>query len=336
MSKLTPDLAEKVLQADERNIVKKAGDGGVLSPTERELVTKATFGAATADDIHRARDANLLIRFSRGLAMAPDQRARVAELLKPSPRLLQHVTRASYQHDLAHYAAQLGYGTRALERWIEAGRSCDPPDPPPFDDGAQSLVNWWGRMKDMGRLKQKVPERLARLAASAAKVPPQGGEGSPPPATNGDSVPSQTLQLPQGSGFSAALDRCRENERVASARLQNAIHSGDAGRISVAQSAWDKAFDSLRKAEKDAEGVLIATGELVRWSEVENDLAEMLQSLHQSVRSIFVRVATKVPVPAELYHLLDRAMQDELDRLFEQSAAHGYRPQSAPTFELAA
>lgn len=339
MSNLTPEIADKVLAADERNIVKKVGGEGVMSSTERERIERAAFTNITPEKLFEQRRVSLLIKLARGASLSADQRKEINELLPPSPHLLKHVTRASLKKTLADYAKELGYGERALERWIEAGRSCDPPDLPPFDQGAPGLVEWWKRMKVFGRLKQKVPERLAKLALTAA--PAQAAGPSAPsqpgaPTSTDEKPPSKPLQLPEGSGFAAALDRCRDNERIASARLRDAIESQDIGRIEAAQTAWSKAFESLRKAEKDAEQVLLATGELVRWSEVEKEQAEILQSLNQSLRSIFVRVATKVPVPADLYQMLERATQDELDRIFTHLAENDYDARKSQPFQLAA
>lgn len=109
------------------------------------------------------------------------------------------------------------------------------------------------------------------------------------------------------------------------------------GSLELAQRAWDKAFEALRKAEKDAGDVLLALGEMVRWSEVEQGNAACLQALNQSLRSIFVRVATKVPVPPDLFILLDRATQEELDRIFVDLDKRDYHPPSpGGDFQLAA
>jgi hypothetical protein len=336
MSNLTPDIAGKVLAADERNIVKKVGNEGPLSSVERQIMERKIVSAATADEIFEQRRVSLLMKLARGSSLSSDQKQELGELLPPSPHLLKHVTRASLKKTLADYAKELGYGERALERWLESGRSCDPPDLPPFEQGPAAIVEWWKRMKALGRLKQKVSDRLTKLAQTTPAAPvSEASRSGAPPQTASPPI-SKPLQLPEGSGFAAALGRCRENEQIASARLREAIESQDIGRIEAAQTGWSKAFESLRKAEKDAEQVLLATGELVRWSEVEKEQAEVLQSLNQSLRSIFVRVATKVPVPADLYQLLERATQDELDRIFTHLAENEYDARRSQPFQLAA
>lgn len=271
----------------------------------------------------------LLRSFALGQPLQAGEVAEIERLLPPpAPRLVGGVTRQTYRHALIHYARQLGWKSdRTLKRWVEKGREASPPDLPPFDE-PECLAHWWARV-----MKHRVPPRLLQLAGGASGQPASKSKG--PSAAAGVEPPPQELpprELPSGSGFEASLNRARDNEREAAADLAQARRGKDQGRVEMCQRAWERAFDSLRKAEKDAESVMLSSGELVKWSDVEREQAECLLVLNQSLRSMMTRLATRVPMPPDLFHKLGRAYQDELDRAFGQLSDSGYAPQ----FSLAA
>lgn len=324
MNEVGADLAAKVLAANTRNVVKKVGEGGTLTAGQAAQLQLETLPSTSAAELRSARTAALLLRWASAGRLTDEEKEEIDHLLPPAPHLVGHLTRASYKHSIEKYAADLGWkSAKTLKRWIEKGRACDPPDLPPFDEPEQ-LAAWWARV-----MENKVPDRLLQLASgqassqSAPLLSPPPTDSAPPPSSSNRGP----VTLPSGSGFGAAFERAQENERYASWELAEARKNpNDAGRIKMAQQAWEKAFDALRKSSKDAEQVMLSSGDMVLWSEVEKEQAECLQVLNQSLRSLLTRVATKVPLPGDLFHRFSRAYQDELDKLFNKLADEDYAP----------
>lgn len=279
---------------------------------EEEPQNKPREIAEPSPDKDRA--AWLLRRWAHRVAADADVRALHA-LFPPSPQLVGHLTRATYQRPLIDYARDLGYRADAtLKRWLDDGRAADPPDLPPFDQPEQ-LAAWWARVK-----RRKVPPELLTLAANQPSA-----ESSQPPvesAPKHDAAPP----LPQGTGFSASLERAEQNERQAAHALDLARKSGEPGAIRMAQESWTRAFKELRQASKDAAEILLANGEMVRWPEVEADMAAKLQVINQALRSLMTRIATKVTIPPDLLPRISKAFQEELDRVFEDLDKSDFQP----------
>jgi hypothetical protein len=66
MPEVSPEMAEKVLSADLRNVIKKVGDGVPLSPGEREMMERYLAASAEMEDLAKARSAALLRRWATG------------------------------------------------------------------------------------------------------------------------------------------------------------------------------------------------------------------------------------------------------------------------------
>jgi len=258
--------------------------------------------------VHASRLASLLFRFTHQKGTGSEE-AEIRALLPPLPNLLGHLTRASYQKPLAEYARALGYKSdQTLRRWIDDGRACDPPDLPPFDDPSQ-LAAWWGRTKKTptGGVR-KIPDELLALSAPAPVAEAAPVISSAPVVRSADFI--------SGEGFEVALQRARQNERIAAETLEAARRAGDLVRMRAASDAWTKAFQDLTRAEMNANEILSTTGRLVSWESVEADIRVRLETMNQSLRALMVRVFTKVPVSEDLAARLDDAYQAELDRVF--------------------
>lgn len=308
-------------------------EGAQISPTAPAPETPPSVVASAPiaePDPQKERAAWLLRRWLQRTADAGETRE-LQQLFPHAPNLVGHLTRATYKKPLIEYARALGYKADAtLKRWLDDGRAMDPPDLPPFDQPGQLAV-WWSRVK-----KRKVPDELLAVAdpnagvasplSSGATAAPASSTPPPAAANSGDRDDSQRSPAPmhEGSGFSASLERARENERHAARSLFDARQKKELGAIRMAQDTWNKAFQELRRAEMDASAILIANGEMVRWPEVEADMFEKLQVVNQSIRSLMIRVATKVTVPPELLRALTRVFNEELDRVFEDLDKSGY------------
>lgn len=295
----------------------------------------AVASQASEPDQQLDRSAWLLRRWLHRAADASELQE-LRALFPHAPNLVGYLTRNSYKKPLIEYARALGYKADAtLKRWIDDGRACDPPDLPPFDQPDQLSV-WWSRVK-----KRKVPSELLVIAPAAAG---QAAAASPAAASGQAVAAGESRPLPGGTGFGATLERARENERQAAEALVDARKKGEPGAIRLCEDAYHKASQHLLRIESGAADILTAQQEMVRWPEVEADMIEKLNVINQAVRSIFTRIATKVTVPPDLFRALQRAYQEELDRVFEELDASDYRravpsPPAAPAgepFSLAA
>lgn len=239
------------------------------------------------------------------------------------------VTRSSYLEKLSVYAERYATDERQIKRWIARGRGRAPQDLPPLDS-PREMLTWWSR-----NMKWKIPERLLQAAV---------GNDSPPaavleveakaPMQSGLGQHVGTRALPEGSGFVAALDRAREAERVAFGAWQHELQRDppDSGAEEMRHRAWQRAVETVRKMEISSEDVLAASGQFVRVKDYETSDDEVKAVLHQSLRSLIVRVATKVGLPPEWFQRVNHAYQAELDHTFEKLAASDY----AEPFELRA
>lgn len=313
--------------------------GVVAVPVAVTEVPSAAVALPRAPVVHSSRLASLLFRFAHQKGTGSEE-AEIRALLPPLPNLLGHLTRASYKKPLAEYARALGYKSdQTLRRWIDDGRACDPPDLPPFDDPSQ-LAAWWGRTKKTptGGVR-KIPDELLALAAPAPVV-----SGAAPAASvavsSAAGVPVvRSADFISGEGFEIALQRARQNERIAAETLEAARRAEDLVKIRASSDAWTKAFQDLTRAEMNANEILSTTGKLVSWESVEAEIRPRLEAMNQSLRAILVRVFTKVPVSEELASRLDDAYQGELDRVFVGSRAEtpptpAPLPPSSPPFAL--
>ena len=279
-----------------------------VAPAVAAEVPAVAVAVPAVPVVHTSRLGAVLIRFAHRKSEGSEE-AEIRALLPPLPNLLGHLTRASYQKPLAEYARALGYKSdQTLRRWIDDGRACDPPDLPPFDHPSQ-LADWWGRTKKTptGGVR-KIPDELLALSAPAPVAEAAPVPSSAPVVRSADFI--------SGEGFEVALQRARQNERIAAETLESARRAGDLVRMRAASDAWTKAFGDLTRAEMNANEILSTTGRLVSWESVEADIRVRLEAMNQSLRALMVRVFTKVPVSEDLAARLDDAYQGELDRVF--------------------
>jgi hypothetical protein len=275
--------------------------------------------------------------------------------------------RVRYLRAQEEYARDAGYGVRNVKKWIEIGKG-EPPeawDPPPLDEPAE-MPAWWERMRSAGRLSQRCPDRILQWAAKGH--PPASGDGeSAMPVTESRSkdeqpaatAPAEKLAAPgqnnstppdaqkgtQGArgdeeheGFAAVLRRAYSAEKRAhqayEAELVKEGDKYDAAAAERRRREWTEAAEAVRKLEKDKEGILATSADFGRWSDFEQVAGEKLQVLNQSLRSIPVRLATKLAMTSEMLARLTELYHGELDRLFKTLAADGFKKPTAPGEEL--
>ncbi|MFK5920928.1 MAG: hypothetical protein QM496_02010 [Verrucomicrobiota bacterium] len=315
MSDVTPDLAEKVLTADLRNVITKVGKGATLSGNEREMMAQLVAGDTDTDELLKTRVASLLRKWAKGGRLTDAEFAELGAWVPDRKQAAKKSTATTYPHKLSHYAELLGYKSdRTIKRMIKRGREKNPPDPPPLDNPGE-VAGWWRRV-----MTQKVPESLLKLE-SGDKAEGQGDVSS--------GISFDSRNLPKGLGFEAALGRARQAEQLAAGMVQHAIKNEPAS-VEMRQRAWERAFEALRKAEKDAESVLLTAGRLVNRDELEAEFIERLNTVHQGLRSLPVRVATKLSISGDLFQQMTETWNEALDKCFESMGAADF----GPAFEL--
>lgn len=282
------------------------------------------------------------------------------------PVVEDRTPRFRYLRTQEEYARDAGYGVRNVKKWIELGKG-EPPevfDPPPLDNPAE-MPAWWERMRSAGRLHQKCPERILQWALKVAPAPSRE-EGSADAVTASRSDEQQTsagapLQLAapgqnnppapsaqkgteragddvEPQGFAGVLRRAYSAETRAhkayEAELEKADDKYDAAAAERRRREWGEAAETVRKLEKDKEGILATSADFGRWSDFEQVAGEKLQVLNQSLRSIPVRLATKLAMSTEQLGKLTELFHGELDRLFKTLAADGFKKPVAQGEEL--
>jgi hypothetical protein len=279
---LPPDLARKVLGADLRNIVKKAGDGGTLTDQERKLVRKFLDEKIDPEELLESRRNALLQMWATGRKLSPDEFAEIADHLPagavvriPTEEALAAPSKPTgqYPHKLAHYAPIYEQVERTIKRWIGKGRKAG--DCPPLDSPVD-MPAWFARHH-----KHRVPQVLLDLAAksrdaSAPALPPPA-EAAPPPSYRPPSV------LPVGSGFEAELQRVRDEARKAAGILADAEEGKVPSEIDSARRKYESALKLLREYERDAPKILAGMGNLVDRSVEE----AILLAKHGAIRADF-------------------------------------------------
>lgn len=294
MSDLTPELAGKVLAANLRNIVKKIGDGGTLTTAENELMEKALLDGQLSPELHRARRAALIRRWTSGHRLNSDEQAEIASVIPATHVMVKRVTSEKYKLKLADYAALLVAAgmenkkdnVRKLKYWIKAGRTNkdgtprEEPDFPPFDELDQ-LAEWWKR-----NMTYKAPDFMIELAKAAAEAP-----AKQPPATNGKEPAKSNGMKPPSDDMFADYGEIKLDDDVAN----------DLGvRVSYSLVVDDlKRFEAARKDQN---------GRLMR--EIRKELREDLAALRQD------QVAALKVLEGKGDYLRTRVLLEDANRVF--------------------
>lgn len=175
---LTPDVAQKVLQANLRNQVAKVAAGDTLPSSERAHFETAAIGAPTVEELARlkaARQSALIRKWATGGKLSREEMAEIQPILPPqilasppvisadSPAAPPPSSRLKYDHDYAHYAAAIGVSERTIKRWAAAGKSVG--EIFPFDAPGEAL-DWWSRHR-----KNTPPVELVNWVASTTAQP---------------------------------------------------------------------------------------------------------------------------------------------------------------------
>lgn len=313
MTTVPPDLAEKVLGAELRSIVKKVSDGGCLSASEHERMQKATLEGVLPEDLLKAREAALLRRFALGQNLTKDQKTELSGVLPVGKPIAKRVTSETYRYKLAHYVVVLGLEgkdpERKLKRWIAKGREQTPPDLPPFD-APQLMAEWWRR-----NMEWRVPfyllkyeEGHADAGESKAEEPPPHSPSTPPSkaalnGTNGQTtglpsgeVPGVPMMLDLGAEVSSdlGLQQIRALVVATFKQLQRCLELGHLSQANQYRREWQTLVGTLRQWEKDIVKIQEGKGEVMRTRIINTELVRIFNVMRQSFTNTMLHLCEQL------------------------------------------
>ncbi len=347
MAELTPELAGKVLQAETRNLIKKVGDGGALTTTERQMFLGVLDEHADASELLKKRVTALLRKWLDGARLSKEEREEISHVL-PEARYIvegnQPPVEASAKDEpcteqrrplTEREACEAYQVSRATYyRWKNMGDTLpEGPDTPPWDD-ATALVGWYERMRARGLFKHRCPKALLAAAkapqgCAVAKAARPADEPAAPQDDPGSPGPPGPRQPVGKRGFLAELEALQEQVAMLREDYERELLARNNDRAAVLKAEYLGLLETLRKYEKDKEQIATASGELVRKSEVEKDLAERLPAIVASLEYLVDRV------DGALVNVSDRA---ERRRIWRQELAACFKSmvtsKFAPPFNL--
>jgi hypothetical protein len=338
MAELTPELAGKVLQAETRNLIKKVGDGGSLTTTERQMFLGVLDEHADASELLKKRVTALLRKWLDGGRLSKEEREEISHVL-PDARYIVDGGQAQVEpaaeeqpgpeqrRPLTEREACEAYevSRATYYRWKAMGDSLpEGKDAPPWDD-ATALVGWYERMRSRGLFKHRCPKGLlvaAKAPQGAAAAKTNRATTEPPPQEEHASPPGP--RQPVGKrGFLAELEALQEQVAMLREDYERELQARNTDRAAVLKAEYLGLLETLRKYEKDKEQIATATNELVRKSEVEKDLAERLPAIVASLEYLIDRV------DGVLVNVTDRA---ERRRIWRQELAACFKSMATSRF----
>lgn len=284
MPEISPEMAEKVLSADLRNVIKKVGDGAPLSTAEREMMQRYLASSAEVEDLAKARAASMLRRWATGSKFS---KAELKELeahfagevggKKPTSLTADH-----YDHPLRVYAARIwpdkevDSGVRTLKRWVKKGKTSH--DFPPFDD-LPRLAAWYERHH---RYVQ-APEELRRFEAEAEseapdpEIPEAGEEGE-----EDDRLPAITLDINGEFTADEGLRQIRALVKATYKQMEIALERRQATTYRSLSREWKGLINTQRQWEKDILKIQEGKGEVLRTRVINSELVRIFTTTGQS------------------------------------------------------
>lgn len=297
MNEVPPELAAKVAAADLRNHIKRVGDGGNLSPADRQMFI-AFASQSDQQTMLEARTASLLKKWLFGARLTKEEQAEIAHVIPNAPR---RVTCDQYEHGPDDYD-HLAIKRRTFFRWKAHGEA-NPggPDLPPYDQ-PEEIEGWYERMKSRGIFKHRFPKEIREAisrhlrSTGPAKRPVQGSQ---PTSTAVD--PGETATVP--SAFTTdhgerglAFEIKAEEHRVASLRVardqayrDNRRSDGD-----VLDRQYRDALDQLSKIKQRAIKTLEQEGQMVSLDQIEREWGPRLETIVQGGMMFYDRIAPQI------------------------------------------
>ena len=322
MKDLTPDLAAKALAADLRNVIKKLGDGGNLTTSERELMQRTLASGAAPEELIEARKAHLTRRYITGGKLTP---AEIKEAGLPDPATIVHKqTSEAYKKPLAAYAKLYQRDVRNLKRWIADGRRQTPPDLPPFDD-PRGMADWFRRVKrrepagdSLTRFEDEGGDERESMPSTTAEPKPLSTP-SPSPSPSLGNVEMPSLPMMQLGDLSSNITSDLGLQQVQALVVALYNQMGVALKLSREKEfnnliiKWQRAVQTLRAWEKDIIKIQEGRGEVLRTRVINTEIVAMFTTMGHSffnaLKTIIRRFAPQMPEPKQ--RKLARTMRDQ-------------------------
>jgi hypothetical protein len=340
MSSIPPDLAEKVIGADLRNLVKKVSEGSTLSQSEREMMERSVIDGTLPAELQEARLAALARSYALGKSLSKSQEKELSILLPVGKPIARRLTATTYRYKLAHYVQSIGLTgkdpERKLKRWISIGRQQSPPDLPPFDSLPQ-MPEWWRR-----NMEWRVPDYLLRFehggdseSPTTPAAPPD--TSLPPPSA----VPLQSgeilgvpMVIDMNSEMSADIGLNQIRSLVSSLfeRMSSCFASGHITQATNYQREWKKLIDTQRQWEKDIVKIQEGKGEVLRARVINVELGRVFNVMSQSFMNVLMSQLDKhaSQLPGEERRQLALAARDKcFAHLKSTRFAAVYQPEAA-------
>lgn len=283
---MTPELANKVIRADLKNIIDKVGAGKPLNGVERNLFDGLRL---KTEDIGAKRQMALLGRWSNGKRLNKAELLEIRDLLPEGtvidtePEEVKTVGRNGYLHTYAEHAERYGVGLRTVKRWVAVGREKD--DECPLDD-PEGLYAWLNR-----HVKRSVPEGvLQELIAWRREHGAEAVEAGEPEEEEDDGR-ADRLGEPVGEeemGLAAALSRLEMME-VRLSRLAT-----DPG----GTKPWLDTISRMTSVSTKLREEMEKLGQLLPKEMVEGFLIELVQPVEQGVRGLYAVMCSATGVAA--------------------------------------
>lgn len=318
MPEVSPEMAEKVLSADLRNVIKKVGDGVPLSPAEREMMERYLAASAEMEDLAKARSAALLRRWATGGKLSKDERKEVDAHFASegksgrAPRLVSD----RYEHPLRIYAAQiwpdqnLESCVRKLKNWIKKGKAAQ--DLPPFD-AMHELARWYERHfransapASLRRFEDTAPDAPTNPSGDGKKEEPSEGDGPPlPPMTLGTDVEMDS---------DVGLQQVKTLVDATFRQMRVALEKNNQKEYQSLRREWQSLVGILRQWEKDMVKIQEGKGEVLRTRVINSELVRIFTTLGQSFFNALLKVIKDLApsMPADEQRALALAQRDAI------------------------
>jgi len=199
-----------------------------------------------------------------------------------------------FQRPYKEYAAALDVSERSIKKWVQKGRAAK--DLPPLDD-LPRMAEWYERV-----MNHRPPAFLLSWAEKKT-APAPASEARPaapaPPQVLADASIDLDLIVPKS--LEEQVEGLRRAEAACYMQLQRALTAGDASLISSRQAVYQRACETLRRAEKTLHDIQVQRGDYVLKADVAADMTTFARSLNSLHRTMAARVLEQLAdLPADI------------------------------------
>lgn len=289
MAELSPEIANKVLGADLRNLVQKIGSGATLSPSERELMERYLAAVTPPEELMQARRIALTRKWATGGKLSKEER-KEAGIPDLAPAL-QRQTSDRYQKPLEHYAKLYGRDKRNIKRWIKDGREASPQDFPPFDD-PPAMAAWFRRVKG-----QEPRENLTKFERESDEQGEQSEDRSTSRSDDDEEedddpspLPAMSLEnVASGVTGDVALQQIQSLAQATFKQMQLALKFKRMKEYKTLFIEYKQLVQVQRSWEKDIVKIQEGRGEVLRTREVNTELVQIFTTLGHSFYNVLLK-----------------------------------------------